>query len=130
MKNFILRLFFSYLICVLLGAISIYFLDDKYAGFYGKEGGFLWSVILLYPIEALIGTIICYFLLAFISNKKRLIYLIIMFVIFSVIIFRNYILGSHIPKNLFIGIMYYVSILGISQFIIPNYHNNKTENKF
>lgn len=123
MKNFALRYLGSYILYTILGGLYLYFIDDKYAGFYGKEGAFRWCTILFYPFEALIGALLGYFILPYIPNKTRIISMSIMMIGFILIMIYDP--NHYFNGNIFVSFFYLISLLAIPQFILPNFHHKE-----
>lgn len=111
MKNFILRLTISYLLCAILFVLNMN-LVANFISAYDKVYTFKLNLILFYIPADILSTILFYFLIGSISKKLRLFFLILVIFLFSLAILLQFDKGGNYNGYL---------ILLISQLIIPNF---------
>lgn len=111
MKNFILRLSISYLLCAILFVLNMN-LVANFNSAYDKVYTLKLLLILFYFPANIVSTILFYFLLAPISNKMRIFFLVLVFFLFFLTIILQF--KDGITYNGYL-------ILIITQLIIPNF---------
>lgn len=115
MKNLILRYLISYIVTAIV--YYFYLLLDKNVTAYFKYALFFFLI----PIN-FISTLTFYFIIGYISKKKRII-LTIFFILLILILPLVFDLDNPLIKNDYYTPIFYISIISLPQLLIPNFNS-------